>query len=67
MDLTQNELDALTSFTYNGGLGMLQKLTNHKKRNKQEIAEHITAYTNGGMKGLVKRRAEEKKLFLGGN
>lgn len=65
-NLSQNELDALVSFTYNGGLGMLQKLTADKTRNKEEMAEHWTAYTNGGMGGLVKRRNEELNLFLGG-
>lgn len=63
--LTQGELDALVSFTYNGGAGMLQQLTGYKTRNKQEIAEHITAYTNNDMKGLVSRRAEELSMFKG--
>ncbi|MBR3697556.1 MAG: lysozyme [Clostridia bacterium] len=64
LQLTQNELDALVSFTYNCGIGNFNKLT--KDRNKEEIVEHIEAYNNGGMKGLVKRRTEEKELFLGG-
>ena len=66
--LNQNELDALVSFTYNCGLGNLKKLT--KDRTKEEIAEHITAYTNSGSeanrKGLQIRREEEKEMFLGG-
>lgn len=65
LELTQGQLDALTSFTYNGGLGMLQKLTANKTRTADEIAEHITAYTNGGLKGLVTRRNEELKMFKG--
>lgn len=65
LELTQGQLDALTSFTYNGGLGMLKKLTANKTRNAEEIAEHITAYTNGGLKGLVLRRNEELKMFKG--
>lgn len=64
LELNQNQLDALTSFTFNGGPGMLQKLTNHKKRNLEEISEHITAYTNGGIKGLIIRRQQEKEMFL---
>ena len=64
LDLNQNELDALTSFAYNGGLGMLHQLTDYKKRSKEEIAEHITAYTNNGLRGLVLRRNEEKEMFL---
>jgi GH24 family phage-related lysozyme (muramidase) len=66
--LNENELSALVSFTYNCGLGNLKKLT--KDRTKEEIAEHITAYTNSGSeanrKGLQIRREEEKEMFLGG-
>ena len=66
--LNQNELDALVSFTYNCGLGNLKKLI--KNRNKEEIAEHITAYTKSGSeanrKGLLARREQEKEMFLGG-
>lgn len=61
-EFNQNELDAMISFTYNCGLGNFNKLT--KGRTKTEIAEHIEAYTNKGMKGLIKRRLEEKELFL---
>lgn len=71
LELNQNELDALVSFTYNCGIGSLNKLTGNKTRSKQEIAEHITSYTRSGSeanrKGLAKRRLEEKKIFLGGN
>lgn len=71
LELNQNELDALVSFTYNCGIGTLNKLTDNKTRSKEEIAEHITAYTRSGSeanrKGLAKRRLEEKKIFLGGN
>ena len=70
LELNQNELDALVSFTYNGGLGMLKQLTADGTRNKEEIAEHITAYTKSSSesnrKGLLKRRNAEKNLFLGG-
>lgn len=66
--LNQNELDALVSFTYNCGLGNLKKLI--KNRDKEEIAEHITAYTKSGSesnrKGLLARREQEKEMFLGG-
>ena len=66
--LNQGELNALVSFTYNCGLGNLKRLT--KDRTKEEIAEHITAYTNSGSeanrKGLQIRREEEKEMFLGG-
>ena len=66
--LNQGELNALVSFSYNCGLGNLKKLI--KNRDKEEIAEHITAYTNSGSeanrKGLQIRREEEKEMFLGG-
>ena len=65
--LNQNELDALVSFTYNCGLGNLKKLI--KNRDKEEIAEHITAYTKSSSetnrKGLLERREQEKEMFLG--
>lgn len=44
---------------------MLQQLTANKTRSKEEIAEHITAYTSGGMRGLISRRAEDLKMFKG--
>lgn len=69
LDLNQNELDALVSFTYNCGIGSLNKLTANKTRNKEEIAEHITAYTRSesevNRNGLQKRRNEEQKMFKG--
>lgn len=68
LNLNQNEFDALVSFTYNCGAGNLLRLTASKTRTKEEIAEHITAYTKGAggvtLAGLVKRRKEEKELFL---
>lgn len=71
LNLTQNELDALISFTYNGGNGMLNQLTNNGTRTKEEIANHITAYTSSSneanREGLLRRRLAEKELFLGGN
>lgn len=67
LDLTQGQLDALVSFTYNGGLGMLNQLTANGTRSAEEIAEKILNYTKSSSeanrKGLAKRRAEEQKLF----
>lgn len=63
--LTQNQFDALTSFCYNCGNGNLQKLVSG--RNAAVIAEKLPAYNKGGGKvlpGLVRRREEEKALFL---
>ena len=62
---TQNEFDALLSFAYN--TGSIDKLTNHGKRNKQEIANAFLKYCFAGKKklaGLAKRRAAERRLFL---
>ena len=63
----QNEFDALVSFAFNLGGGNLKKLTGNGKRNKGQIADSIPLYNKAGGKvlsGLVKRRAEEQKLFL---
>lgn len=63
--LTQNQFDALTSFCYNCGNGSLQKLVSG--RNAAEIAEKMLQYNKGGGKvlaGLVRRREEERALFL---
>ena len=58
---------ALISFTYNAGYGNLQRLTANGTRTKEEIAEHITAYTKSksevNRNGLQKRRNAEKALF----
>ena len=68
LGLNQNELDALTSFTYNLNQSNLRKLV--KGRSKEEIAEHIMAYTGSqsesNRKGLEKRRATELKLYKEG-
>lgn len=69
LDLTQGQLDALVSFTYNGGAGMLNQLTANGTRSAEEIAEKILNYTKSSSeanrKGLAKRRLEEQKLFKG--
>lgn len=70
LELTQNELDALVSFTYNTGLGNLKKLTANGTRTKEEIAEKILNYTKSSSesnrKGLAKRRMAEQEMFKGG-
>lgn len=69
LNINQNELDALVSFTYNAGKGNLKKLTANGTRSKEEIAAHITAYTKSksevNRNGLQKRRNEEKEMFMG--
>ena len=66
--LTQNEFDALVSFTYNCGSGNLLKLTGNKTRTKAQMMDHIGAYNRGAdgkvLAGLTRRRAAEKALFL---
>ncbi len=64
-ELTQNQFDALTSFCYNCGNGSLQKLVSG--RDAGTIAEKILLYNKGGgkvLEGLVRRRKEERELFL---
>ena len=63
--LTQNQFDALTSFTYNCGNGNLQKLVSG--RDAATVADKLLLYNKGGGKvlpGLVRRREEERALFL---
>ncbi len=68
LNLNQNQFDALVSFTYNCGQGNLIKLTKNQTRSIKEISEHIEAYNKGAnglvLAGLVRRRKEEKELFL---
>ena len=63
--MTQNQFDALVSFTFNCGVGNLRTLI--KNRTPNQVAEAILLYNKGGGKvltGLVRRREEEHKLFL---
>jgi len=62
--LTQNQFDALVSFTYNCGSGCLKTLC--KDRTVAQIAAKIPLYNKSGGKvitGLVRRRAAEQALF----
>lgn len=62
---TQNEFDAMVSFAFN--VGSINQLTANGTRTKQAIANSILLYNkaNGSiLPGLVKRRQDEKKLFL---
>lgn len=71
--ITQNMFDALVSFTYNLGAGTLKRSTLLKKLNRNDIAGAADEFGRfvyaGGriMKGLVRRRAAEKEIFLKGN
>jgi spore coat assembly protein SafA len=67
--LTQNQFDALVSFTYNLGAGALQKSTLLKKLNACDYAgaqAEFGKFVHAGgqvLQGLVRRRAEEAALF----
>lgn len=65
-DFNQNQVDALTSFVYNLGPGILNQLTSSGKRSIEEIAAKIPEYNKASGKvvgGLQKRRAEELAMF----
>ena len=62
----QNQVDALTSFVYNGGPGFLHQVTNNGKRSNEQISQALLLYNKASgevSKGLVARRGAEKKLF----
>ncbi len=67
--ISQNQLDALTSFTYNVGSGALQRSTLRRKLNRysyNEIPNEILRWTKSGgktLQGLVNRRKAEASLF----
>jgi GH24 family phage-related lysozyme (muramidase) len=65
-DFNQNQVDALTSFVYNLGPGILNQLTAKGSRSIEEIAAKIPEYNKASGKiepGLQKRRAEEYAMF----
>ena len=68
--LTQGQNDALVSFAFNLGLGGVQRSTLRQKvlrGETQEAADEFLKFTRGGGKilpGLVKRRNDERALFL---
>lgn len=70
--LTQGRLDALVSFSFNVGLGTLQRSTLRAKHNRGDYegaAEEFLKYTKAGgkvLKGLVSRRSDERALYLNG-
>jgi len=71
VNLTQNEFDALVSFTFNLGTGayknstLLRKLN---KNNKAEAANQLLRWNKAGgqaVRGLTIRRTAERAMFLG--
>ena len=69
--LTQGQLDAMTSFAYNAGVGALTASTLWRKLQAGDVAgaaAEFPRWIHGGgrvLPGLVTRRAEEQKLFTG--
>ena len=80
LELTQNQFDALVSFTYNCGTGWIDtswRIAQYTKNGfkysdgspvpELEIADAFGVISNGGLAGLVTRRMEEAKIFLYGD
>ena len=68
--LTQGMFDCLVSFSFNVGLGTLQRSTLRQKLlrgDKEQAAEELLKYCMAGgkiLKGLQTRRIDERALFL---
>jgi lysozyme len=68
-EMTQGQFDALVSFSFNVGLGSLQKSTLRMKHNRGDYegaAEEFLKWAKAGgkvLKGLLKRREDEKALY----
>jgi lysozyme len=68
--LTQGMFDGLVSFSFNVGLGTLQRSTLRQKvlrLDKEGAAEELLKYCMAGgkvLKGLQNRRIDERRLFL---
>jgi lysozyme len=68
--LTQGMFDGLVSFSFNVGLGTLQRSTLRQKLNRGDkagAAEELMKYCMAGgkvLKGLQNRRIDERALFL---
>ena len=68
--LTQGQFDALVSFSFNVGLGTLQRSTLRAKINrgdKDGAAEEFLKYCMAGgkiLKGLQNRRIDERAMFV---
>jgi lysozyme len=68
-DWSDNQIDALASFTYNAGAKNLRLLTDNGRRGDETISEKILEYNKSDGKvldGLTKRRQVEARLFTQG-
>ena len=69
----QGQFDALVSFSFNVGLGNLQRSSLRMKHNRGDYegaAEEFMKWTKGGgrvLPGLVKRRLDEQRLYMRGS
>jgi lysozyme len=67
----QNWMDALVSFSFNVGLGTLQRSTLRQKHNRGDYegaADEFLKYCKAGgkvLKGLENRRKDERSIYLG--
>ena len=70
VNLTQGQFDALVSFSFNVGLGTLQRSTLRQKALRGDMAgaaEEFLKYCMAGgkpLKGLQNRRIDERALFM---
>lgn len=68
--LTQGRFDALVSFSFNCGLGTLQRSSLRMRHNRQDYegaADALLLYTKASgivSRGLVRRRNEERAMYL---
>jgi len=68
--ITQGRFDALVSFSFNVGLGTLQRSTLRQKHNRGDFdgaADEFLKYCLGGgkvLKGLLNRRKDERAIYL---
>mgnify|MGYP003463185698 CR=1 FL=1 len=63
------QIDALTSFIYNGGTGWLDEVTHNNTRTDEVIAQKMLEYNNADgkpSKGLTARRQAESAWFRRG-
>lgn len=69
--ISQNQFDALVSFSYNVGVGAFRKSTLLRKLNDLDVsgaADEFLRWNKAGgqiLSGLIKRRKAERQLFLG--